>query len=453
MIGSRIRLTAFCICFAALITAACRSVRAAPIDDFVNSPYIAPTWNVEDVNIAAARNAYGKGKFDECRAHLRIARKKTPNLPPADLMLARLHFANGRIAQGRQLLEKVAAANPNHPEVYLLFGNLALGEGRLTDAQLHFEKALSVKPPAIWPDQQRDALQRESYLGQASVAEKREDWFEAQVALTQVTKVDPGNADVRDRLGTALFMLGRVQEAAEQFATAARQDPTQNKPTVSIAILLARRGRNEEARNVFAETVKRYPDDAGVHYEFANMLILLDEADQAKVHADKAAELGMDSLQLCMLRGYIARQLGQYDAAESHFEQAVDRSPTHFEAMNQLALVLSEQDDPAKRNRALELATLNARRYPKSSYATSTLGWVYHNLGRRNEAQRALLVAAAQPPVRSETLYFLARVLWENGSQDDARKVAKQVKLAIDQPGLIVLRPAIKKWMEETALN
>ncbi len=414
-------------CAWGLLLAAAHVASAAPIEDaaasFERFSNVAP--GVEMLELQVAKESFGKGDIDKCRRHLDAARAKLSEqegrgeLPPTDLMLARLYVAYGKKEIAKGMLEKIAVEHAGHPEVYLLFGNLALAEGRYTDAMLHFEKSLNVGRPAGWIESQAKALFYESYAGQAKVAERREDWFKAQVALKQCIKVEPDKADLRDRLGAALFMLGREEEAFEQFQTAARQDIKMNPAEVSMGVMFARTEDYNSSRKAFEAALKRYPDDGRVHYEMAGVLLLSDQAAEAKEHSDKAAEMGIDTPQLTMQRGYIARQLRDYAAAEKFFTQALTQSPSDFEAMNQLALVLIEQNDEKKQQRARELAELNVRRFPKSSHPLSTLGWVYYKLGRKDEARRALQMAVSRAPVRTESLYYLTRLLWENGEKDD----------------------------------
>lgn len=441
-----------CLLFVAFAWSAPAVVPAAPIDQLGGGDTTAPEGHVRELD--AAIKAFRRGKIEICRELLDAAREKVPGLPPTDLMLSRLYISHDKPAAGRALLEKVAVEHKGHPEVYLLFGNVALDEGRLTDALLHFERSLQVSIPARWTRDQRRALLRASYDGQAKVAERREDWFVAQVALKQlVNKVEPNDAGFRDRLGVALFMLGREQEAFDQFKTSARLDPEMNHPEVSMAVMYARQQKYSKAEQAFKTAAEKYPDDGRVHYEWSGVLLTGDRAEEAREHAAKAAELGVDTIQLDLHRGYIARQLERYEEAERHFSSVLEKSPSHFEAMNQLALVMVEQQDDAKRGRALELATLNARRFRDSSYALSTLGWVYYKLGRFDQAEQALKLAAVKPRVRSETYYFLTRVLWEHGDRAEALQVAERVKSALDRPGLFVLRPHVKQWIASEAIN
>lgn len=450
------RVVSVFFCVVVVITTICS---AAPIDDLDPSTTVPSSASAVNLpELEAATLAYKKGKLQDCIDLLNSARERAAEsgageLPPTDLMLARLYMNDGQVAKGRALLEKVAVDHPGHPELYLLFGNLALSERRLTDAMLHFERALSGSIPDKWSPEQLTNLRRESHGGQARVSELREDWFRAQAALKEWSLDDPGNANVRDRLGAALFMLGREKEAYEQFQTAARQDSKMNPAEVSMAVMYARQRDFSTARQIFDASLKKYPSDGRVAYEYAAMLLLDNDAETAKVYADKAAEQGIETTDSLMQRGYIARQLKQFAAAETHFSRVLDKAPSHFEAMNQLALVLVEQDDKTKQQRALQMAEMNVRRFPESSFALSTLGWVLYRLGNKQRAEQALRLAANKPSMRTETLYYLMRVLWENGHKDDAEIIADRAREAFDQPGLFVLRDEAKKWMIDEFVN
>jgi tetratricopeptide (TPR) repeat protein len=438
---------------------AVKAALADPIDDLSLEPRVpSPAPSIQLPELEAASIAFKKGQLDDCIELLNAARQRTESakageLPPTNLMLARLHLSYGHTAKGKAMLEKVAVEHTEHPEVYLLFGNIAVSEGRWTDAMLHFERAQGTAVPSGWSPEQKVNLYRESFAGMARVSESREDWFRAQQALKQWSNIDPGNAGVRDRLAAALFMLGREREAFEQFQTSARQNSNVNEAEVSMAVMYARKQDFTKAREVFEVALQKYPRDGRVAYELSAMLLLSGNAAEAKTYSDKAAELGVDTPELIMQRGYIARQLKQYAEAESHFGQMLDRTPSHFEASNQLALVLIEQDDDAQRDRAVQLAELNVRRFPESSHALSTLGWVHYKLGNAAQAEQLLRVAASKGKTRTETLYYLLRVLWENGQKEDAQRVAERAKEAFDEPGLFVLRSEAKKWLSDEFVN
>lgn len=439
--------------FSVSLAAVCPLAIAAPIDEVnVTVPKYAELPS-EVPELKEAQDLYRKGNVDEALEMLEEATRRQSNLPPAQLMMARLHLSHNQIALGRSLLEQTAIDHREHPEVYLLFGNLALAEGQLTDAILHYERALEVGTPADWPENQKKKLEMECHAGRAIVAERRKDWPVAVDALTDWMKLDAMNPNVRDRLGTALFMAGDDRSAFEQYQAAARMDDKMNPAEVSMGVMYGRRGDYEKASQWFGHALKKYPRDARVHYELAGVALIQDRAGEAKQHADKAAEMGLENMALTMQRGLIARQLKDWAQAEKFFSQAVQESPGDFEAMNQLALVLAEQPDEDKRQRALEFAQFNARQYPRSTQSLSTLGWVLYKLGRYDEAEQTLRTAAANPQVRRETIYFLARVLEKNARKDHLKKAYDRIQDLVNEPGLFILRPEARQWLQTAKVD
>jgi tetratricopeptide (TPR) repeat protein len=113
-----------------------------------------------------------------------------------------------------------------------------------------------------------------------------------------------------------------------------------------------------------------------------------------------------------------------YRTAESYFESALNRSSENaFPISNNLALALIEQQDAKKSSRALEYAEANAKQFLKSANAYSTYAWVLYRLGRLDDAEKALRVAAAAGPLSVDTAYYAARVAVDRGHKDEAKKV------------------------------
>lgn len=123
-------------------------------------------------------------------------------------------------------------------------------------------------------------------------------------------------------------------------------------------------------------------------------------------------------------------------------------SPGSFTASNQLALV--EQIEGAKRRRGLELAQINARLYPNSGAALSTLGRAYHRHGRLEEAGQTLRSALITGSGSSDTAYYLAQVVLDRGRPDEVKPL---LKIALDAPGLFSYRKEAQQWSEQLAKN
>ncbi len=410
-----------------------------------------PISTEAEVLINAAADEFQRGDLNACRESLRTAFAKHPDMPPPNLVLASFYLSSGRLESGRRLLDEVALQYPDNPEVYTLFGNLAIDDGHLTDAWVHYTHAEAMKLPTQWDDTQRSRFKLSILLGKAAIAERRGRWEEAVKLLGEAVQSDRQNAQLRDRWATALFWADQHSQALEQFDIAYRQDERINPPEVSMGVMYAQSGDFAKTDEWLEKAIAKYPAAGNVRLEYSLMLLAQDRAEEAKQQADAASAAGLDSAQLTMQRGMIARQLGEHAQAETFFAEAVKASPDDFEASNQLALALVAQNDEAKKQRALELATRNTERFPQHSPALATLGWVNFNLGHMEEAESQLRAAATAGKLHLDTLYYLARVLQAQNHPEQGYAVAMKLKQSLEQPVVFVLRPEARKWIEKLA--
>ena len=75
-----------------------------------------------------------------------------------------------------------------------------------------------------------------------------------------------------------------------------------------------------------------------------------------------------------MLRGLVALWEKDWPEAEKHFEKVILADPNDFVARNNIALALVEQDDPAKKQRALDYAEANYQRQQEQPRRPVDLG-------------------------------------------------------------------------------
>ena len=106
-----------------------------------------------------------------------------------------------------------------------------------------------------------------------------------------------------------------------------------------------------------------------------------EQLPEAEKQATAALQIDPKSLDAKILCGVIALFKKDFAGAERYFEAAHLQSPRNFAATNNLALVLIEQKDEAKKRRALEYAQNNVQQNPKSAEAASTYGWVLYKTG------------------------------------------------------------------------
>lgn len=427
----------------------------------------------------AFQNNNAQGTLDK----LNEAKKADASLPPGELMLARLLIAINNIAQGRQLLDRVASQNPDTPEVYLLLGNLALGEGRLTDAFLQYSQAGMLvgaqddgKTSVVkdrWNDVRRADFLREVYSGKAAVFEQLQNWDRAQTELIPWLAMNPEDPLVHFRKGRLYYLQGVASnddksfetsyaEAKKEFKDAYmmqkkaglyKNDPAMERPEVMLLQLHTLANKLDRARDeiklIEGEEAAIKSDDSKeasrIFTQISTWYLRQGEFEEAQKYAKKATELDKDSDALKAL----SAMLGYYSndpKAEDDFSKMHANSPGDFFASNYLALILSESTEEAKRNRAVQLAELNARLYQQSAEALSTLGWCYFNAGRYQDALRVMGVFTQGAQISPDTAYYFAKVLFSINKRatDD---VFNLLNSAIAAKGPFKHRGEAETWM------
>jgi predicted Zn-dependent protease len=399
--------------------------------------------SIEEVRQAIA--SYDKRDYAACLQQLGQAVKAHPELPPAHALLAELAIERDRAAVVRPALERAISEDPSHPEVFLLFADLALMEGRLTDAAVHLEKATALASSRRWTTEQRDRFERLCRQGQASVAEGRGDWKAARTVLECWLDLEPANARVRQRLGKALFRLGQWDSACQELKRAAQEDATLEPATITMGRLSTEAGDLKKAEEWMDYAVKADPRSVVARTGMATWLLEQNRAEEADRHAATAVQLDPKSSDARRLLGLAARARKDSRRSEPIFEVLARESPDDAWVRDQLALVLAEQDDEAKRRRALELAERNVREQPNDPRAMATLGTVYYRLHRLDEAEKVLQAVVEAGRGSSDAAYTLARVRADRGHPEGAPEL---LKTALAAPGLFVCRTEAQQWLD-----
>jgi tetratricopeptide (TPR) repeat protein len=376
-------------------------------------------------DVQAAIVSFQAGNFVEARQLLERARQEDPQLAPVGVMLARLLFAANQAGLARAELEKVVMAEPADPEPYLVFGELALNDGRPSDAQLAYGRALQMTEGFAGNDTRRQYMLNAAHSGLAAVAERREDWRQAQKHLEALVEADPGGNAATVRLARARFEQGDEKGAYGLLQELWKRDSSVRRPEITMALLYEGAGKRANAQKLMELASQRDQENAQSQRDVARWALEAGELETARQSADRAVQLEPNSLDARILQGLVARYANDLDAARQAFQSVHLASPTNLAALLQLAILHQEQTG-AERT-ALEYAQLATRVYTDLAQqsgreAAVTLAWILYRQGRASEAQRALQQALVGS-VGAESAYYAARILQEAGNGEAARKL------------------------------
>jgi tetratricopeptide (TPR) repeat protein len=385
---------------------------------------------------------------------LKDARKKNPDLQPAQIMMARL-FAAANLPGGvRNWLEKAVVDLPDDPEAYLILADFNLREGRFTEADMLLGKSASLLPAFKASRKRKEAMQPQILAGQAAVAEYREDWTGAQKFLEAWLALDKEDANILQRLGRVLFLQNKdatLKEAYTRFKEAKALDKKVLLPEAQMAQLYEAAGQHESAQKWMDSALKLAPkDDIDTRLVASQWAVGTDQIDKAAEWAAAALKIDEKNFKGLIMAGIVALFQEQFNKAEVYFETAHLLEPTNFAATNNLALALVEQDKDrnaaAKKRKALEYATANVERNKQSSEAWSTYGWVLYKNEKLEEAEKALTNAVSGGNPGEDTRYYFARVLIDKNRNELALQLLKS---AVESKRPFTKRREAKLLLEE----
>jgi tetratricopeptide (TPR) repeat protein len=386
------------------------------------APVDASKVTPESKEIGDAVKLFQSRDFDGANRLLQKAVKKYPDMPPAPIIMAQLYSQVGSLVAVRSALEDAVAEVPNDPEAYIIMGDLAARDRRFTEARMLYTKAEEMVPKFQGSQKRKDMFEPRILSGLASIDEAQEKWPEVQKRLEAWQKLEPTNSQPLQRLARCLFMQKNATGALEKLKEAAKNTPDFVTPEAILAQLYEQADDRANAKKWMAEALRLAPKDLHTHLVVGQWALQTGQLKDAKTQAAEALKLDPQSLDALILSGIVAMFQKDYPTAERFFETAHVQAPRNFAAANNLALVLVDQKDEAKRRRALEYAQSNIQANSRSTEAASTYGWVLYKLGRFDEAEKALNVAISGGSAGPDTAYYIACLAYDRGRESQAKE-------------------------------
>ena len=334
---------------------------------------------------------------------LEEASRKYPELPSAHVLMYTIFAQVNQPTAARAELDEAIKTSPTDPEPYVILGNIALQERRVADAKRDFDKAKQLLA-GYTNAERKGAVEQQTLSGLALVAESGSDWKAAEAYLRDLLKLVPRDLVAHQRLARSLFWQGKAADAYAVLKQAKQIDRenawkynTREVFLTPEAIMAMFYGQYEgpksttgNAEKWFRAALKNAPNDLPTCQCVAIWALEKGKLDFAKEQAEAALRIEAADV-ACptekrrysgsnvgrMLRGLVALWEKDWPEADRYFEIVILDNPNDFIARNNLALALVEQNDPAKRRRALDYAEANVRDHQNNPDALSTLGWVH----------------------------------------------------------------------------
>lgn len=254
--------------------------------------------------VLSAREEMRHGAVDEAMAILEAARAKTPNDPVVESEIAVVAMKQGKLELAASILDALIARDPGHASAHFNRALVAARSGDGARAREHYLRVVALRPNDSEAHCNLGLLELEAGRLPEAIAS-----FEKAVTLSG------GLAKARAlfSLGVARARSGDVDAALATYDKAIEYAPTYLLPRYNQAVLLAARpgaGDRERAAQLVTQLIALRPDFAPAWF----------------------------------LRGRMASQAGDSEAALAAYEEASAHDPTFFKARYNAALVALDMD-------------------------------------------------------------------------------------------------------------
>lgn len=183
-------------------------------------------------------------------------------------------------ALSRDVFENAIALDPRYATGQRIVGQELAREGRVAEALLHLRAAREADPhdgTVCLP------------LGQ--VAKRQGALDEARSALECAVKTAPANVEAWEAVADVALSQADWPRTIEATRKALELDPTRNPLRMNLGTALARSGDAAGAEKVFAEAVRRAPDDAAMVFNLALAMKKRGALDEAASWLTRAVTL------------------------------------------------------------------------------------------------------------------------------------------------------------------
>lgn len=274
----------------------------------------------------------------------------------------------GNHESAAKLFNEILGIVPSNPVAHNGIGLIAVSNDHANVAEHHFRKAIAHAPD--WPDPHLHLGLLLLHGGRARRALKM---------FNRVLELSPEQTGVRYFLAQALQKQGKKEAHEEELRKILKDMPDHGPACNDLGIIEAQRSHFEAAVDLFRRAAESADPVDGARINQGNVQLLMDDntgaertfelaleatpnsidaltgkatalrrqgkLDEALLTAERAVSLAPENTRAKNAAGTIYRELGIFDAAETHFTDALQADPEQAAPRSNLALLRLMQGD------------------------------------------------------------------------------------------------------------
>lgn len=348
-----------------------------------------------------------QGRPDAAELPFSRALSLTPRNSAAHFGLGRAALSRHEYAKAVTHLESALAIAPQATIVHYSLALAYRGTGDVQNADAHMRQQGQADVDL------RDPLMEEvagllespvSYQRRGVQALGREAWAEAASYFRRGLDLNPSSPLLRDslhhKLGTALFHMGDMRSALQQFEQGARSSPAYAPNHASLGVIMAMSGRDPEAIQHFSTALRHDAGYAEAHLHLADALRRADRVEASRASYEAALRIDPRLAEARFGSAMALVRLGREQEAATRLTEGMARHPEQRRFTHALArLIAAAQDDRVRDGRRALALTENLQKGGTSVDLAETIAMALAELGRYGDAtgwQRQVIAAVEE---------------------------------------------------------
>ncbi|MFQ6672076.1 MAG: tetratricopeptide repeat protein, partial [Candidatus Tectimicrobiota bacterium] len=178
--------------------------------------------------------------------------------------------------------------------------------------------------------------------------DRNRDWSDDLALWEKTVRQSPTSVNARMNVGKALFLRGRVAEAARHFEAALALAPAHVDALNNLGAAYAQLGRIEEARQAFHRATLIRPDHPETWYNLGYLRYWQGDLPGADAALQRAGKLDPQNPKVAYVLGLVAYRRGDLAEAEARWRQTLQLDPTFTKAAKNLAAVARARERAAE---------------------------------------------------------------------------------------------------------
>lgn len=158
---------------------------------------------------------------------------------------------------------------------------------------------------------------------QAVELQAEENWYAASQYFIEVVNLNPAFSDAWFRLADCSYKLGEFDLAYTYLENAEKYEKDNDKIQNLKGMILLALGKIEDARNIFNEVLKRFPNNVEAHFGLAEIELYDGKFSGAEKQYTEALKRQSSNRKALLSLALICAQTNRFSLAENYLRQAI----------------------------------------------------------------------------------------------------------------------------------